>query len=149
LEKKELSGMPQLQRAKKWNAESAAPWGQFISLMDLSPMLQQAIARLRELIQLPDDWDGYGSPRVTQVAQQRAMELLSEMRSYAIPSMRIDAVPGGGLQFDWRIGRREIELEVLPDGNVEYLASEGANSHEGSVLDETVVQQLLQWLMEC
>ena len=131
------------------SAEPTARWGQFIPLIDLPMMLAQAIGRIRELSQLPDDWNGYGSPRLTEAAKQSAMALLSLLRSYATPSMRIDAVSGGGLQFEWEIGLRTLEIEILPDGTVEYLVADGDNMLEGAINDQSMLIGLLRWLMRC
>lgn len=141
--------MPQLQLAQKFVPEPTARWGQFISLTDLPPMMEQAIERLRELSQLPDNWDGYGSPKITQEAKQSVMGLLACMRSYAIPSIRLDPVSGGGVQFEWEIGLRALEIEVLPDGSVEYLVAEGQNMKEDALNNPATLPLLLQWLMRC
>jgi hypothetical protein len=112
-------------------------------------MLDQAIGRLRELSQLPDDWDGYGSPRVTAAAKRSAIALLAELRTYAIPGMHLDAVPGGGVQFEWAIGPRALEIEILPDGALEYLVAEADAMLEGSLNDPSTLLVLLRWLMRC
>lgn len=41
--------MPELQLAQNFVAEPTARWGQFIPLIDLSPMLENAIGRLRAI----------------------------------------------------------------------------------------------------
>lgn len=141
--------MPQVQLAQRYSAEPTARWGQFIPLTDLSPSMGLAIERLRELSSLPENWDGYGSPPLTQFAKLSTMGLLAAMRSYAIPSMRLDPVSGGGLQFEWEIGPRGLEVEVLPDGSVGYLIVEGANMQEGALTDQFTLIVLLRWLMRC
>lgn len=77
------------------------------------------------------------------------MALFGCMRSYAIPSMRIDPVSGGGVQLEWGIGARSLEIEILPDGSVEYLVVEGKDMLEGAVNDQTMLRLLLRWLMRC
>ena len=122
-------------------------WEEYTPLTDLPPMHARAIRRMQELSRLPDDWDGYGSPRVSAPARRSAMGTLSLLRSYAIPSMRIDAVSGGGLQFEWEIGSRTLEIEFLPDGSVEYLVADGDEMQEGPVNDRSALLFLLRWLM--
>jgi hypothetical protein len=120
-------------------------WNEVLPLTDLPPML---IDRLRELSQLGDDWDGYASPRITEPAKQSAVKMLSAMRSYAaMPSMQLDPVSGGGLQFSWEIGTRGLEVEILPDGAVEYLVADGDDMVEGALNDLATLLRLLRWLL--
>lgn len=123
-------------------------WNQVIPLTDLSPSLDQAVDRLHELSLLGDDWDGYGSPRITTSARETAFALLSTMRSYAaMPSMQLNPVSGGGLQFAWEFGPRGLEVEVLPNGCVEVLAVDGDQMTEGALEDPRRMLELLQWLL--
>ena len=139
--------MPEL--AQPLTSGPSARWSEVIPLTDLPPMLDQAISRLRELSQLADNWDGYGSPRITEAAKRSAIALLAELRSYAIPGMHLDGVPGGGLQFEWEIGPRALEIEILPDGALEYLVAERDDMLEGVLNDPSTLLVLLRWLMRC
>lgn len=130
--------------ARSFTSEPAA-WNEVLPLTDLPSLL---VDRLRELSLLGDDWDGYGSPRITEPAKQAAVKLLSVMWSYSgIPSMRLDPVSGGGLQFAWEIGTRGLEVEILPDGAVEYLVADGDDMVEGALNDPATLLHLLRWLL--
>jgi len=130
--------------ARSFTTEPAA-WNEVLPLTDLPSVL---VERLRELSLLGDDWDGYGSPRITEPAKQMAVTLLSVMWSYSgIPSMRLDPVSGGGLQFAWEIGTRGLEVEILPSGSVEYLVVDGDDMVEGPLNEPATLLHLLRWLL--
>jgi len=66
------------------------------------------------------------------------------------PRPRVTPVSGGGIQFDWSFGQRELEIEFLPDGKIRYMYApdwdaEGTESTvEGLTISE--VGRLLEWL---
>jgi hypothetical protein len=64
------------------------------------------------------------------------------------PEPRVVPVPGGGLQFEWQTATRELELEVLPDGSVEFLTVAGEHMQEGPVSSDQAeeVRRLIGWL---
>lgn len=130
--------------ARSFTSEPAA-WNEVLPLTDLPSVL---VDRLRELSLLSDDWDGYGSLPITEPAKQVAVKLLSVMWSYSgIPSMRLDPVSGGGLQFAWEIGTRGLEVEILPNGSVEYLVADGDDMVEGALNEPATLLHLLRWLL--
>lgn len=130
--------------ARSFTSEPSA-WNEVLPLTDLPSML---VDRLRELSLLGDDWDGYGSPRITEPAKQTAVNMLSSMQSYAtMPNMQLDPVTGGGLQFAWEIGTRGLEIEILPNGAVEYLVADGDDMVEGALNDSATLVRLLRWLL--
>ena len=90
--------------------------------------------KLLALTSLPRDWDSYGSPPPSQVAINASFDLLDRMPKSVfedLPIPFVAPVPGGGIQFDWSVGRRDLELHVMPDGSIQYLRAFG-----GDILDE-------------
>ncbi len=126
-----------------------AQWSGVILLTGLSQTQIQGLKKLAEVATLPQNWDSYGSPPPTQVSVEVAKILIKAIDCENLPPLRIVPVPGGGLQLEWNVGTRELELEILHDGSVEYLKSDrGEPLEEGRLvpinLDE--VQTLLTWL---
>ena len=108
-----------------------------------------SLRRIGELKQLPEDWDSYGSPRVQQLAAQRAVEIVRAAAMEDVHPPQIVPVSGGGLQIEWTSGKRELEIEVLPDGSIEYLAVDAHQTMEGPVPIKNLdwsVQTLVCWL---
>jgi hypothetical protein len=134
-------------RARTFTAEPSS-WDEVLPLTDLPLTVDNAVSRLRALSLLADNWDGSGSPRVTEAAKQSAVALLLVMRPYAeMPAMQLDPVSGGGLQFSWEISPRALEVEILPSGAVECLMADGDDTTEGPLNNTPTLISLLRWLL--
>lgn len=133
-------------------------WGEPVTNAQLStimplfwatPAFAESLRAISELAQLPENWDTYGSPRVQQPAVQRAVEVLAASQADYTHPPRIIPVAGGGLQIEWDMGPRELEIEVLPDGSIEVLMVEGEMMIERPLpvgQDCSLVPMLLGWL---
>jgi hypothetical protein len=73
-----------------------------------------------------------------------------------MPAAQIGPVSGGGLGIEWRLGERDLNLEILPDGIIEYLKAEktptgfDVDRMEDGQIDRdqlTQVHQLVRWLL--
>ena len=104
-----------------------------------------SVLRLRHL---PESWDTYGSPKLQNAAQERATELIALLAQSDPPLPNVSPVPGGGVQFEWEFRNRALEIEVLADGSIEFLAiAEGGATVEGT-LDQIHANgpYLIRWL---
>lgn len=111
---------------------------------------REARETVDSLAHLPRGWDTYGSRPIQSQAVQGALFLLGVAERMGLPAPRISPVSGGGIQLDWTGTRRDLEVEILPDGSVEYLKVEsGDQLQEGSLLSyhEDGVQDCLRWLL--
>ena len=66
--------------------------------------------------------------------------LIKEIDSYELTQAHIGPVPGGGIGIEWRYGNRDLNLEILPDGSIEFLKAEKTPS--GFDLNEMVDGQI-------
>lgn len=121
-----------------------------------STWLQSTLKSLAEFRKLPDNWDSYNSPRITRAACQALRDILLQIDDNSLPEPFVCPVPGGGLQLEWEVGKRELELEFLPDGSIEFLTVDKNANHledsmtEGKVDGENIiviVQRVLEWLV--
>jgi len=48
-----------------------------------------------------------------------------------LPIPFVAPVSGGGIQLDWSVAGRELELHIMPDGSIQFLRAFG-----GEVLEE-------------
>lgn len=120
-----------------------------IPLGDPNPWLIDAWRALETMARLEENWDSYGSRPLSMTAVEAASRVLYVLRNRRMPAPQLVPVSGGGLQFEWQEGNRELELEVFPDGRVGFLLvqdseplTEGELPH-GATRE---VQALADWL---
>jgi hypothetical protein len=108
---------------------------------------QRDISALQEL---PENWDTYGSPPIAMYAIEGARYLAGLASQSGLPAGRAVPVRGGGIQLEWRLGVKELELEVTPGGAVEFLKVSGDAMSEGALpaYRDSQVSDLMQWLLQ-
>ena len=97
---------------------------------------------------MPTDWDSYGSRPIDDRAIACSLVLLIQAESEKAHPPHVCPVPGGGVQLEWQLGRRALELEALPDGSARFLRVDGETMHEGPLdpNEQTQVRSHVQWL---
>jgi hypothetical protein len=136
--------VPSLASNKVARLGSAAVW------------VDDARRTLAKLAILPDNWEGRGSPAIQTGVITLAFQILNELESYDLPTAHVGPVPGGGIGIEWRYGNRDLNLEILPDGSLEFLKAEKTSSGfdpnqmvDGQIPSDRVneVRALIRWLM--
>jgi len=125
-------------------------WSRVVLVSELSQWQIDAIRKIFQLLALDSDWDSYGSPPPSEVAVKAAVRLILGIDIDYFVSPRIVPVSGGGVQLEWSLGTREVEIEIDNEGSAEYLkSSKGKPIEEGpiSLGDLTEMRSLLTWLM--
>lgn len=97
-----------------------------------------------------DNWDGYGTPKISDALKKKCFEILDTICQtgfilpYAFP------VVSGGLQFEWKIGNKELEIEFSEE-SISALRTETVNGgrkryteDEKIIMDE--IPELIAWL---
>jgi len=119
-----------------------------------------AFQRLKHLITLKDNWDGYGATEFSKQHIDKALELFTVIQSYFNASNLsfshfspfIAPCSDGAILFEWsgkRFPDRELEIFVttkLTDP-FEYLKSNQDCEEEGRFADLGCVIPLLEWLL--
>jgi hypothetical protein len=120
-----------------------------VPLETLSPKQAEAMRRLGDLVKLPANWDSYGSPPLSQVAVETVIDLLQRIDDRNLPAVRIVPVSGGGVQLEWRVSTRELQLEIASDGTAQYLQIEGGQPQREEEITSTAdrMPPLLEWLI--
>lgn len=124
-------------------------WSEVVPYATASDWFLASVGTVARLSKLPADWDSYGSPPVTAEARSQALRLLALLNGQASAMPQIGPVPGGGLQMEWSQGHRALELEVRPDGSVEFLrAYDDDKMEEGRIPTDRVdrLRQQVHWL---
>ena len=94
--------------------------------------------RLRDLTQLLEGWDSYGSPYISDEAIDRTKSLLEEVSTKAGIQLASEAFiapcPDGGLQVNWDLGQgKELVVDIPPtEEPIAYLLTETMPSGEQS-----------------
>ena len=125
-------------------------WSGVVSVGELSQWQVEAIRKLLQLLALPRDWDSYGSPPPSEFAITAAVRLILciDLEYFLLP--RVVPVAGGGVQLEWSLGFREIEIEIDDDGSAGYLKSQHGKPIEEeqiSLADLPRIRALLTWLI--
>ncbi len=127
----------------------AVQWLRVVPYATASDWFLTSLGAVARLSNLPTNWDSYGSPPVTSEARAQALRLLMLIEGEASAIPQIGPVSGGGLQLEWSNGLRALELEVRPDGAVEFLrVYEDDRMEEGTIPTDRVdrLRQQMSWL---
>jgi len=100
-----------------------------------SPALDQSVRRIQALARLQENWDSYGALRIHASAVEGTLRLVAIADSYGLPPPHIVPVADGGLQLEWVDDDRSAEVEVRPDGSVEFLLQLGGQASFEGLLD--------------
>ena len=90
------------------------------------------------MLDLPDDWDGEGSPRYEEATWRRAVEFLLgnalriwEEQGVVVPTPKVRKGPQGSVDLHWRTPTRELLINVPadPDAQADYYGDDGTSGH--------------------
>lgn len=74
---------------------------------------------------LNEDWDSYGSERVSAYAIQNALDLVDELEVRNLDIFHVSPSPIGGVTIELDDGNRNIEIDFSPTGETEIAYYEG------------------------
>jgi hypothetical protein len=111
--------------------------------------------KLEHIKELPDNWDDYGSPPLTEEQYNNAKLFLEKIDGLGFPSVQLVPCSGGGVQLEWHCNNKELEVDFT-SGKVGYLKVLDADNitdetmEEGEFLitEEDKIFDLMNWLME-
>ena len=138
------------------SARPDSQWSDVTSLWSSQPWVADARLTMARVSTLRQNWDGQGSPSPAQVALEAMNRLIKEIDAYDLPTAHIGPVSGGGLGVEWRNGDRDLVLEILPDGSIEYLKAERTpagfdtdHMEDGEIPNDRLgeVRTLIRWLL--
>lgn len=118
------------------------------SIYTTTTLIEKAIGDLDELSKLPVGWDSYGSPKISNDLIMAAKSFLY-LLEFEFIAPRIVPISGGGIQLEWQIGERELELEFTNSENIGYLKVYNGEPIEESQFnrnDFNTGRNTIQWL---
>lgn len=117
--------------------------------------IEKAASLLRQIFELPANWDGEGSPRPDPAILAAASRLLSRLENVAslgaVPAPFVCPIAGGGIQFEWTSQMKHLEIEFLDDSTIAFLKEEQTpqgevtQSGEYLITDTDSTRRLLDW----
>ena len=131
-------------------------WSEVTSLWRSQPWVADASRTMARMSTLNENWDGQGSPAPVRAVLDVMNRLIREIDTFELPTAHIGPVSGGGLGVEWRNGDRDLSLEILPDGSVEYLKAERTptgfdmdHMEDGDIPNDRLgeVRALIRWLL--
>lgn len=121
-------------------------WAGGVSSFGLNDWQTQALKGLFRLKRLPENWDGEGSLPPNTLAIDSAFELLVSLPFEDLPVPFVSPTSIGGVQFEWAQNGRELEVEILPDGLMEFLTVINGNPQEEGQIRREQIPSLARWL---
>lgn len=119
------------------------------SINTATSLIEKAFGDLDELATLRVDWDSYGSPKISDDLIMAAKRFLYQLEFEFIAAPRVVPISGGGIQFEWEMGERELELEFIDSDNIGYLKvcnEEPIEENQFNRNDFNAGRNIIQWL---
>lgn len=95
-------------------------------------LLERVAATLNTLLDLPHDWDGDGAEPISSAAARAALDFLESIVDVDTVVPQVFPLASGGVQLEWLIAGKDLEVESAPDGHAYVLGSDA----EGKVVFE-------------
>ncbi len=121
-----------------------------ISFLDSGSWIAEALQSLSRLEGLPANWDSYDGEPPQPAALQAARMFLASITSLRVPAPSITAVPDGGVGFHWKVDHRDLEIECLRDGGIEFVKTTvngEVSTQEGTLRPTDDWASLCNWLL--
>ncbi len=108
--------------------------------------LTERVDQLWGLLELQRNWDSYGAKPIDRRSVEFVILLLRSLALVeGVEAPTVTASPDGNAALCWDNGDRSLDVEILPDGNIEYSYLNDKNQ-EGTTLDANDLAILLtQW----
>jgi len=130
---------------------NTAQGDRFVPVGDPALWMDDALADVDRFDNLQSGWDGGNSvspgPEVLELARRI---IIAAAHKPNAPAPHIAPVSGGGVQLEWHVGTRDLELELLPNGLLAYLRSQGEAEDSGDLTIGRVEKaaELVEWLTQ-
>ncbi len=123
-------------------------WSRARSLSAVPEWYSVTKERLRGYRALAPGWNGEGALAIEAAVIERVLELLVLLRDADAPKLFLSPLPLGGVGFEWEAGKRELTLNVMPDGTLEYVRADrdGAIADGHLDLARDAIRRQVSWL---
>lgn len=80
--------------------------------------LEATAQRIASLLQLPENWDSYGAPRIQLASAAAMLDILTAVLRNDTEAPAVVPSAGGHLQAEWHTNGVDLEVEVLSPTSV-------------------------------
>lgn len=100
------------------------------------------------LLRLPKNWDSYGSRQIDLQCVLAAIDLMNKISVRGFPTPNIAPLSGSGVQLEWCLGRRELEVAIASPARYTLLFEDENEVVEtgGRLADDRPIFQKLEHL---
>ena len=126
---------------------SSSQWISVAPLSSVAAWYLDSLDTVKRLGNMPENWDGFGSPSISVRATIATNYVLSLISFLRMSAPHIAPVPGGGIQLEWDADDRSLEIEIDEAGECEYLVSRAEEIYVAPLsAPEQMLPVLLKWL---
>ncbi|MBN1590108.1 MAG: hypothetical protein JW888_11380 [Pirellulales bacterium] len=111
--------------------------------------LPEITKQLEAIEALPDGWDSHGAPSPDSRKLKAARGLLCSLCEVPdLPQPYVNPTRNGGVQFEWEVGQRYFELEVVGERAATYLYRDDVAHREetGDVFELESLECVLRYI---
>lgn len=108
--------------------------------------MQLVTERIAQLCKLGKNWDSYGAEPISAACLQVGILLIRALLERGAPTPHIVPTPSGGLQFEWFLADRELEIEVISPSQLAYFYEDAEGESEGENASLTQLYELVSKL---
>ena len=98
--------------------------------------------RLRQLINLPRDWDSFGAPAIDPKNANTAIEILDFVMDDDTPLPELFPTSRGGVQLEWGHDNCFVEVEIASSTDIEVHFQQGSDTNPETILLERDTSRL-------
>ncbi len=104
-------GVPEVARVRVTSRSTARGGTPYALETPVPAWIEPTIRALTNLLQLPENWDGYGAVQIREQIAQQALITLAEIMENETPTPSIVPLSDGGVQIEWHRYGRNLEIE--------------------------------------
>lgn len=113
---------------------------------------KEPVLRIAECSTLKENWDSYGGHAPSFDTVLAAIDLIDAIPQHEPPRPRIVPLATGGIQLEWKVDQRELDIEIGSDSTYRYLKfdpsiTSGELENELPLNSLSEVEDLLSWLI--
>ena len=135
-------------KGSRQDQDSNRPQWSEVKSLQSPAWLKEIYDRISDLKKLEENWDSYGGLPVAEAAIYSIRVLLSNLDIQDMPTPHVAPLPDGGIGLHWRVGARDLEIEVETSGAVHYLETRiGGESVSGDANSPGQAQCAVDWVL--